>query len=218
MEIRFRGFFLAVAWLLLILPAGPLSAQTSEDDEAESLIEPQIERIEFDESKIDSQDFEVSAYIGYLAVEDFETNVVTGAKIGYHISEDLFVQFNYGLGDSGETSFEKLSGGAPLLSDDERDVEYYLFSLGFNILPGESFITDDTTLNSIFYITGGVGTTEFAGDERFTIAYGVGYRILFADALSFDIEMRDLIWEMDLLGEEDTTNNLELIFGLNLFF
>ena len=75
-----------------------------------------------------------------------------------------------------------------------------------------------TQKEGFIVITGGVGTTEFAGDERFTIAYGVGYRILFADALSFDIEMRNLIWEMDLLGEEDTTNNLELIFGLNLFF
>lgn len=201
-----------------MLPASQAVAQSDEEEETDSLIEPQIERTEFDESKIDSQDFEISIYGGYLSIDNFETDTVIGAKLGYHISENLFIQFNFGQGDAGETSFEKLSGGAPLLSADEREVEYYLFSLGFNILPGESFVTDETTFNTIFYITGGAGTTEFAGDERFTIVYGVGYKVLFADSFTFDVEMRDLIFEQDLFGDEETTHNLELTFGVSLFF
>ena len=205
MEIRFRSIFLAIAWLVVFFPVGQLSAQSSDEEETESLIEPQIEREEFDESKIESQDFEIAVYGGYLGIDNFETDFVAGIKLGYHISEDLFIQFDFGQGDAGQTSFEKLSGGAPLLSGAEREIEYYLFSLGFNILPGESFVTDSTTFNTIFYVSGGVGTTEFAGDERFTIVYGLGYRILFADAISFDIEMRDLIMEQDLFGEDETS-------------
>lgn len=219
MEIRIRSILLALVFLVLALPATQVGAQSDEEEEDEtSLIEPQIERTEFDESLIESSDFEFSIYAGYLALEDFDTDFVTGLKIGYHISEDFFVQASFGLGNSGETSFERLSGGAPLLSDEERDVEYYLVTLGFNLFPGEAFITDSTTFNTVFYLSAGVGTTTFAGDDRFTIAYAFGYRTLFADAFSLDIEMRDLIWDLDIFGTEESTNNLEFTVSLNLFF
>ena len=214
MEIRFRSLFLALA---LLTPLATVSAQSDEDDGG-SLIEPQIERTEFDESLIDSDDFEISVYGGYLAVENFDTNIVTGIKLGYHVTEDFFIQASYGLSEVGETSFEKLSGGAPLLSEDEREVEYYLFTLGFNLFPGEAFVTDSTTFNTVFYLSGGVGNTTFAGDDRFTIAYAFGFRTLFADGFSVDVEMRDLIFEQDIFGTEETTNNLEFSLALNLFF
>lgn len=209
-------------WLCLALPFAAAQAQAPIEDDADidedSLIEPQIERTEFDESRIDSDDFELSIYGGYLALEDFDTSLVTGFRLGYHISEDFFVQLSLGRSDSGETSFEILSGGAPLLSDDERNVEYYLVTLGFNLFPGEAFISDSTTFNNVFYLSAGVGTTTFAGDDRFTIAYAFGYRTLFADGFSLDIEMRDLIWDLDIFGSEESTNNLEFSVGLNLFF
>jgi outer membrane beta-barrel protein len=220
MEIRFRSILLATTFLTLMMPATELAAQSDEidEDESTSLVEPQIERVEFDESQIDSFDFELAIYGGVLAMEHFDTNPVVGLKIGYHVSEDFFVQGSYGKSDVGETSFEKLSGGAPLLSDSERDVEYYLFSIGFNLLPGEAFLTDSTTLNTVLYISGGMGVTEFAGDDRSTIALAVGYRTIFIDGFSVDVEMRDLIFDIDIFGEDETTHNIELTLSLNLFF
>ena len=216
MEIRIRGFFLVMV-AVLAMPVGEAAAQASDGEET-VLVEPQIERSEFDESMIESEDFEIALYTGYLAVEDFNTDFVIGIKLGYHVTEDFFVQASYGLGSVGETSFERLSGGAPLLSDAERDIEYYLVALGFNLFPGEAFVTDSTTFNTVLYISGGVGSTTFAGDDRFTIAYAVGHRTLFADGFSLDIEMRDLIFEQDIFGTEETTNNLEFSVSLNLFF
>jgi len=220
METRFRSILLVFSFLSLMMPATELAAQSVEIDEDENtnLIEPQIERVEFDESQIDSYDFEIAVYGGVLAMEHFDTNAVIGLKIGYHISEDFFVQASYGSSEVGETSYEKLSGGASLLSDSERDVEYYLFSLGFNLLPGEAFLTDSTTLNTVLYISGGMGVTKFAGDDRSTIALAVGYRTIFIDGFSVDLEVRDLIFDLDTFGEDETTHNLELTLALNLFF
>ena len=215
MEIRFRSVLLVALGLLVL--STELAAQSEEDDST-NLIEPQIERVDFDESMIDANDFEIAIYAGLLAVENFDTNPVYGLRIGYHVSEDFFVQGSYGTSKVGETSFETLSGSAPLLSDSERDIEYYLISLGFNLFPGEVFLTDSTTFNSVLYLSGGLGTTDFAGDDRYTIAWAVGYRTLFTDTFSIDIEMRDLIFDIDIFGEDETTNNLELTIGLNLFF
>ena len=217
MESGFRGFLLALTFLGVILPVAEAAAQSDEDEQT-SLIEPQIERVDFDESLIDAADFEIALYGGYLAVEDFDTNFVSGIRLGYHISEDFFVQASYGSSEVGDTSFEKLTGGAPLLSDSERDIEYYLISLGFNLFPGETFFTESTTFNTVLYISGGIGSTDFAGDERHTIAVAVGHRTIFTDSFSLDIEMRDLIFDIDIFGKEETTHNLEFTVGLNLFF
>ena len=90
--------------------------------------------------------------------------------------------------------------------------------MGFNLFPGEAFVTDSTTFNTVFYLIGGIGNTEFAGEDAFTIVYGVGHRTLFLDGFSVDIEMRDLIFEQDIFGDEESTNNLEFTVSLNLFF
>ena len=44
----------------------------------------------------------------------------------------------YGQTDVGLTSFEKLSGGAPVLTSSQREFSYYDISAGYNLLPGES--------------------------------------------------------------------------------
>lgn len=216
MEIRFRGFLLALALACSTLAVTEVAAQSDEDADG-NLIEPQIERVDFDESLIDSYDIELAIYAGLLAMENFDTNLVTGLKLGYHVSEDFFVQASFGRSEVGETSFEKLTGGAPLLSDSERKVEYYLVSLGFNLFPGEAFLTDSTTFNTVFYVSGGIGSTRFAGDDRYTIGLAAGYRTIFADGFSLDIEMRDLIFDMDVFGREETTHNLEFTVALNVF-
>ena len=216
MEIRFRSFLLVAIMSLVFLSSSELAAQ-SEEDNSLTLIEPQIERVDFDESLIDSYDIELAIYVGYLAIENFDTNSVIGLKIGYHLSEDFFVQASYAQSEVGKSSFEKSDGGTSLLSDDERDVEYYLFSLGYNVFHGEAFFTDSTTFNTVSYVSGGIGNTDFAGDDHRTAALAIGHRTLFTDGFSVDVEMRDLIFEIDTFGSDETTHNLELTVSLNLF-
>jgi len=217
MESRFRSIFLTLIILITLLPTVLRAAEESEENES-SLIQPQIERTEFNESIIDSEDFELSAYIGFLGIEDFGTNSVLGIKLAYHVNEDIFAQFDYGFSDAGQTSFEVLSGGAPLLSDEERSLEYYLVNIGFKLLPGEAFVTDSSTFNTTFYVVAGLGSTDFAGDNRFTINFGTGYQILFADAFSLRIDASDLIFNMDVLGEDKVTHNLQYSIALSWFF
>ena len=217
MESRFRSIFLTLIILITLLPTVLRAAEESEENES-SLIQPQIERTEFNESIIDYEDFELSAYIGFLGIEDFGTNSVLGIKLAYHVNEDIFAQFDYGFSDAGQTSFEVLSGGAPLLSDEERSLEYYLVNIGFKLLPGEAFVTDSSTFNTTFYVVAGLGSTDFAGDNRFTINFGTGYQILFADAFSLRIDASDLIFNMDVLGEDKVTHNLQYSIALSWFF
>lgn len=222
MENGFRSIFLTLLLFGLTLSPGAKAADETDaaanSDEQSSLVQPQIERAEFDESAIDVDDFEITVFAGMFSIEDFGVNSVAGFKLGYHVNESIFVQFELGESDAGETSFEVLNGGAPLLSDDERTLSYYQFNLGYNLFPGEAFVTDETTLNSTFYVIAGIGDTEFAGDDRYTINYGFGYRLVFWDSLSFTADLRDHVFDMDVFGEEKETHNIAYTFALSLFF
>lgn len=184
----------------------------------EQVIDPQVERRDVREPRIDTENFEIGAFAGILSIEDFGSDMVYGARLAYHLTEGLFVEGTVGRSDAGLTSFEELSGGAPILSDADREYTYYSLNVGYNLLPGEVFIGEGRAFNSSLYFTGGLGSTTFAGDDRFTINFGAGVRFLLTDSIALHLDFRDHLFDTDLLGEEKTVHNLESHLGLTVFF
>jgi outer membrane beta-barrel protein len=91
-------------------------------------------------------------------------------------------------------------------------------SLGYNLFPGEVYLSPERAFNSAIYLIGGVGSTEFAGDDRFTLNFGLGIRIIPRDWFAIHADIRDHIFDIDLLGQEKTVHNLEAHIGMTFFF
>jgi outer membrane beta-barrel protein len=226
MESRFRVLFLAVAIVSLpgcaatknLFGFGQEEAPPPSAEPPGQVIDPQVERREVKEPAIDREDFEIGGYVGIMAIEDFGSNVSYGVRLAYHITEGFFVEATAGQSEGGLTSFEVLSGGALLLTDEERVMTYYNLNLGYNILPGEVFIGEGRAYNTNLYLIAGLGSTRFAGDDRFTVNVGAGYRFLLTDSVALHLDFRDHLFDIDLLGEEKTAHNLEGHFGVTVFF
>ena len=222
MEGRVRHISLSGAALLLVcsnvlLTAGALAAEPMTID-TEQVIKPQVKRTNVSEPRIDAEDFEVGVFGGMMSVEDFGVNPVFGIRTAYHISEDFFVEAAVGQSKTTKTSYERLSGAAELITSDERLLRYYNLSVGYNLLPGELFIKGKYAFNTALYIIGGIGSTHFAGNDRFTLSIGSGYRFLATDWLAIHGDLRDLIFDMDLFGKNQITNNIEMSLGATVFF
>ncbi len=196
----------------------PPSEPTASRSETPVVIDPQVERRDIKPAKIDTENWEAGAYVGSLSVEDFEVNVVYGARLAYHINEDFFAEGIVGTSDAGLSSFERLSGGAPLLTDSERRFTYYSLGFGWNALPGEIFLGGKRAMNSAVYLTLGAGGTRFAGGDRFTLTAGAGARVLVKDWLAVHLDMRDHVMEIDVLGSNKTSHNFEATLSLTAFF
>jgi len=219
MESRIRSIFLkALCTVSLSFVASVSLAQSNEPagDEAPQVIEPRVERRDIDVAAIDTEDFELTAFVGLMSVEDFESNAVYGARLAYHISEWFFTEATYGATDVGTSSFEKLGGGAVLLSD--RKLTYYDLSLGYNLFPGEVFFGDKRAWNSSVYLLGGLGTTDFAGDNNFTVTLGFGIKVLPWDFVALRLEARDYMFDTEITGEKKTTHNLQTTLNISWFF
>lgn len=215
MESRFQRLLLSG---LIALAGAPALAATPAELELEPLAVREPERRSVTVDRIDSENFEIGVFAGVMNVVDFGSNPVTGVRAAYHITEDFFVEGTYGRTRLDRTSFERLSGSAELLTNDQRDLSYYNVSAGYNVLPGEAFVGKHRAFRGALYLLGGIGSTEFAGDERFTVNLGVGYRFIASDWLALHVTVRDHIFNTDLLGEEETYHNLEFSGGLTVFF
>ena len=215
MENRTKHILLTVlpfAGLLLV----PTAVSAQEDDRP--LIEPDVRPQKVDEALIDTENFEIGAFAGIINIEDFESSFLWGGKLTYHLSETFFFEANVGFAEGGETSFEKLAGDVQVLSDEDRDYRYYNINIGMNVLPGEAFLTENYAFNTIFYLIGGAGATDFAGDTRFTVNVGAGYQVLLTDSVSIHLGVREHFYRIDVLGEEKTSMNTEVSGGLTVFF
>jgi outer membrane beta-barrel protein len=194
------------------------AAADEADEQPPRVVEPEVERRRIKVPRIDNENFELGGVFGALSVEDFGTNPVYGFTAAYHVTEDFFFQAEAGRSIAGRTSFETLGGNIQLLTGDERRFTYYNLALGYNFLPGEVFLGRGRAMTSSFYLMGGIGSVDFAGDEKFTVSFGAGYRVLPTDWMAIHVRMQDRVFDSDLLGESKLTNNLEANIGLTVFF
>jgi outer membrane beta-barrel protein len=219
METRLKRFLLAAtAGSFLLLPGTGLAQTQTPGDARVQVIDPDIERRQLTIDDIDSENFEIGAYFGIISIEDFDSEIVIGARLAYHFSEALFFEASYGESEGDKTSYEEISGGPPLFNDSDRDYSYYNFTLGWNIFPGEVFIGDSHAFKSDFYLIGGAGSTSFLGDDWFTATFGAGYRLMLNDWFAWRLDVRDHIFDRDSFGEDTTTNNIEFTTGVSFFF
>lgn len=217
MESRFRIFLLKAA-LGAACILGLQGIAAAQDAPSEQVIEPELDRREIQQARIDTEDFEFGGYVGVMSIEDFGTDLVYGGRFAYHLTESFFMEAVLGKSTAGKTSYELLSGAADLLTDSEREFTYYNASLGWNMLPGEVFLGKNRAFNSAVYLVAGIGSTQFAGDNHFTVNIGAGIRFLASDWVALHLDIRNHMFDSDLLGEEKTTFNIESHLGVTFFF
>lgn len=219
MESRIQSLFLNALAALSFTAAATLAAPAlAAESDSEPVYDPDVERREIDEDLIDVDDLELGLTFGVISIEDFGSSSVVGGKLTYHISEDFFFTANFAQSEAGETSYERLSGDAELLTAAQREYQYYGLNLGYNLFPGEAFVGQGRAINTSFYLLAGVGSTAFADDDYFTWHLGAGYRFVPLDWLAVSVDFQDHVFEHEILGESLQTHNLELSTSITVFF
>ncbi len=184
----------------------------------EQVVVPQVERREMKLPKFPSKDIEVGLFGGVYSTENFGANAVYGLRLGYHLSEDFFVQANLAQTKVSDENYRQLLPGGGIFQQPEEKLTYYNVSAGWNVLPGEVFFGGNRAKATSLYLLGGIGSTKLAERRRSTFNFGLGFRLLLADRAGWHVELRDHIFSIDLLGPRQTTHNLELTTGFAWYF
>jgi outer membrane beta-barrel protein len=192
-------------------------AQNTPPGNTDQVVIPQVDRRDIEKPKFPSNDFEIGLFTGSYATQNFGSSWVYGARLGYHITEDFFVEGVYGQTKVSDELFRQILPGGILVADSNK-LSYYNMSIGYNLFPGEIFIGGRRAKPSQFYIIAGVGSTKFADQRKPTFNAGFGYRVYLADWIALQLDLRDHIFSLDLLGKRESTQNVELTGGLTFYF
>lgn len=184
----------------------------------EQVVVPQVERRDLKLPKFPSKDIEVGAFAGVYSTENFGASGIAGLRVGYHITEDFFVQANFAQTRVSDSAFRQLLPGGGIFPNEHETLSYYNVSAGWNVLPGEGFIGANRAKATAMYLLAGVGSTKLVERRRQTMNFGVGLRMLVADRAGIHLELRDHVFSTDLLGPRQSTNNLELTGGFAWYF
>lgn len=212
-----KSFFFAGTGLLLALlfPVAGM-AQNHETPPAEQVIQPEIDRRSVNIPRIDTEDFEIGGFVGLLSVEDFGAKPVYGGRLAYHVNENYFVEAMLAKSTISDQALCDL--GLCLFPSREEDLVYYAVSVGYNLFPGEIFPSSKRAMTSTVYVVAGIGNTNFVDENRFTLNFGIGIRVLPVDWLALHLTMRDYLFESDILGSKEIKNNFELTLGASVYF
>lgn len=204
----------AVAPAVLAADARPADAKAQQDDQ---VIVPQVERRDVGLPHYPSNDFEFGLYLGGMNVQNFGTSATAGGRLGYHLTEDWFVEATYGQVRISDETFRRILPGGVLNRVYER-LQTYDLSVGYNVIQGEAFFGTNTAKLYDAYVTGGIGNTVFDGQRMQTWVYGFGSELFFNDHIAVRVDARNHLYHLDLLGERKLNQSYELTAGVSVLF
>lgn len=200
----------------------PSNAQITGDDE--QIINPETRDKRVKAAEIDTERFELGLYAGFLSVENFNTNPVGGVSFSFHLTDDWMLQLNAAT-SSFDLSSREETAGIELFPTEDETVTYADFTVGYKLLDGRSYFSRSRKYDSSLYIVAGAGTADFVDHSSTLINFGLSYRSVITDYLTFNVDIRNRIFEQTIQEqsasedpETESTNNGELTFGLNLLF
>ena len=183
----------------------------------DQVIVPDIDRRDVHLPKFPSNDIEIGLFGGTYTTDNFGTSGVGGMRLGYHITEDFFVEGSLGFSRVSDKAFRQVLPGG-IFATGVDTLRYRELSLGYNIFPGEIFLGRKTAKAAAIYIIGGLGTTSFDQQRSQTFNYGMGARVFLKDWCAVRFDVRDHVFTYDLLGRRTTSHNPELTTGLSFLF
>jgi outer membrane beta-barrel protein len=207
----------ALASLVLALVVPFAAAQSTPQPSNEQVIVPQVDRRDVKLPRIPSNDFEVGVFGGTYSTQNFGSSAIGGLRLGYHITEDVFVEAAYAQTKVSDENYRQILPGG-IFPEEKTKLSYYNLSVGYNLLPGEIFLGKNIAKSTAVYLIGGVGSTKIDTQRRQTFNVGFGLRLWLADWAALQLDVRDHIFSLDILGKRENTQNPELTGGLTFFF
>ena len=194
-----------------------VAADAPTDQSQTQIVVPEVTRRDVQVPHFPSNDFQIGALAGLYSTQNFGAAAVEGVRLGYDITEDFFVQGVFGTTKVSDKNYRLILPGGIFPKQTER-MNYYNLSAGYNILPGEAFVGTRYAFPFALYLIAGVGNTTLDSQKHATFNFGSGMRLFFSDTWSVQLDARDHIFSMDLLGQRERTQNLEFTVGVTASF
>ena len=140
----------------------------------------------------------------------------TALRLGYHITEDFFVEGVYGQTKVSDELFRQILPGGIFAADSEK-LSYYNLSVGYNLLPGRDLHRRHArqAVAAVRHRRRRQHQVRRPAQADLQLRLRLP-RLLSTDWVALQLDLRDHVFSLDLLGKRESTQNLELTGGLTV--
>jgi outer membrane beta-barrel protein len=162
---------------------------------------------------------EVAPYFALSTNETLFLHLAAGGSLNYHILENLFI------GASGVKYFSQETDLFQDVQDHFRvypekwELDWYAGGhVAWAFLYGKFILVNSLIVHYDAYVIAGMGVTRTSlSDTAITGNFGVGSRIFLTDWLTFNLEVRDYLFQEDFKAGSRIVNNVMFQAGFSVF-
>ena len=191
----------SIATLLLRQTSAAL-AQTPPAGNNDQVVIPQVDRRDIEKPKFPSNDFEIGLFTGTYATQNFGSSWVYGARIGYAITEDFFVEGVYGQTKVSDELFRQILPSRCWWRAPRSSPTTTCRSATTSFPARSSSAAGERGPRSSISSPASAAPVGRPEEDR-PSTLGFGYRLYLADWVAFQLDLRDHIFSLDLLGKRE---------------
>ncbi len=183
----------------------------------EQVVVPEVDRRGIRLPRFPTSDFEIGVLGGTYSTQNFGTSFVGGLRLGYHITEDFFVEGIYGLTNVTDKDFRLVLPGG--IFPNREGKAHLLQHLGRLQRPAGRDLPRQRARLS-FAVLPHRRRRQHQARHATQAHIQLRRRLsrLFLRYAAIQIDVRDHVFSLDLLGQRQSTQNLELTLGLTGYF
>jgi outer membrane beta-barrel protein len=208
---------LLAALALLAVTAGSVHAECVDEELAEKAAYKRRRRGRVPRDFVKAQRHELSVIGGYFVSDLYEATYVLGGAYTYHMTEDTAVEGSF-LWTHANASIVRAveDGRAVTMRDLYAPVMFFGSTLLWYPLHGKLQL-GGSVVHFDVHLDAGVGAVDSPTSRGVTGIGGLGFKFFAGEAVAIRIDLRDLVYQQELLDQKYLVNDLSLTAGLSLF-
>jgi len=203
--------------LLATAMATPAAADCIDKDLADKTAYKRERRGRVPRDFVKAQRHEISVSGGYFVSDLYSATYILGGSYTYHMTEDTAVEASgwYTHADA-EVVRAIEDGRAQTVRDPYARSLFFASALIWSPLHGKLQL-GGSVVHFDLHLDAGVGVVDSPTSRGVTGVGGLGIKLFGGSAFAFRIDLRDLVYQQELLMQTFIVNDLSLTAGLSVF-
>lgn len=166
---------------------------------------------------VKAQRHELSASGGYFVSDLYSATYILGGSYTYHMTEDTAVEASGWYTHAKADVVRAVEDGrATTLKDTNATTTFFASSLLWYPFHGKLQL-GGSVIHFDFHLNAGVGVVDSPTSRGVTGVGGLGLKLFGGSAFAVRIDLRDLVYQQELLMEKYIVNDLSLTAGVSIF-
>jgi len=160
---------------------------------------------------------EFTGSAGYFVSDLYSGTYIAGAAYSYHMTEQTAVEFSFAFTHQDADTIRAIEGGRGTVLEDEFARTLFAESLLLWSPIYGKLRVGGSVMRFDMHFDVGVGVVDSTTSRGASGIGGIGFKVFLGQPVALRVDLRDRIYQQELLDENFIVNDISITAGLSLF-